>query len=102
MEVVSLQQDKPKVKCIGSKILVRPDAPREKEVRGIIIPLANNNPLEEGTVIIVSEDVAPYLQPGERILYPKGTGVEQEFNGIIYKFMNGPTTGIMSDVWAII
>jgi len=102
MEVVSLHNDKPKVRCIGSKILVRPDPPAEKEVRGIIIPVANNNPLEEGTVVIVSEEVAPYLQAGERILYPKGTGVEQEFDGVRYKFMNGPTNGIMSDVWAII
>lgn len=102
MEVVSLNQDKPKIKTIGNKILVRPDPPREMTVRGIIIPLANNNPLEEGTVILVSEEVGPYLQPGERIIYPKGSGVEQEYDGIKYRFLNGPTATTFSDVWAII
>lgn len=102
MEVVSLIQDTPKIKTIGNKILVRPDPPVEKTERGIIIPLANKNPLEEGTVILVSEEVAPYLQPGDRILYPKDTGIEQHYDGVRYKFLNGPTATTFSDVWAII
>lgn len=102
MEVVSFNQDKPRIRCIGNKILIRPDAPKERTERGIIIPMANSNPLEEGTVILVSEEVAPYLKAGERIIYPKGTGVEQEYNGIKYKFLNGPTDTSFSDVWAII
>jgi co-chaperonin GroES (HSP10) len=102
MEAISFQQDKPKIRMIGAKILVRPDVLKEKEVRGIIIPVANNNPLEEGTVILVSAEVAPYVSAGERILYPKGTGTDQEYDGVRYKFINGPTATSFGDVWAII
>ena len=102
MQVVSLTQNTPKVRTIGTKILVKPDPPQEKEVRGIIIPISNANPLEEGTVILVSEEVAPYVQPGEKIVYPKNTGVEQEYDGIKYKFINGPTATSFGDIWAII
>lgn len=102
MEVVSLNNNKPKIRCVGNKILVRPEPPKERIERGIIIPLANNNPLEEGTVILVSEEVAPYVQSGERVLYPKGTGVDQEYDGVSYKFLNGPTVSVMGDIWAII
>lgn len=83
-------------------MLIRPDVPKEKEVRGIIIPVANNNPLEEGVAVIVSEEVAPYIKEGERIIYPKNTGVEQEYDGVKYRFINGPTATSFGDVWAII
>lgn len=102
MEANSFQQDTPKIRCIGNKMLVRPDPPREYMERGIIIPLANNNPLEEGTVILVSEEVGLYIQPGEKVLYPKGCGVEKAYDGITYKFINGPTATTLSDIWAII
>lgn len=102
MQVVPLAQDKPKIRTIGTKILVQPDPPRETTVRGIIIPISNANPLEEGTVILVSEEVAPYVQPGEKILYPKNTGVDQEYDGVKYKFINGPTATSFGDIWAII
>lgn len=101
MEIAS-HQDRPKIRTIGTKILIRPDVAKEQVVRGIIIPLANNNPLEEATVIIVSDEVEPYVHAGERIIYPKNTGVEQEYDGVKYKFINGPTATAFGDVWAII
>lgn len=102
MQVVSFTQNTPKVRTIGTKMLVKPDPPQEREVRGIIIPMATANPLEEGTVILVSEEVAPYVQPGEKILYSKGAGVDQEFEGIKYKFINGPTATSFGDIWAVL
>lgn len=102
MEAVSSEQDKPKIRLIGTKILVQPDVPKERTERGIIIPLANNDPLEQGTVILVSKEVAPFVAAGERILYPKGTGTEQVYDGVKYKFINGPTATSFGDIWAII
>jgi co-chaperonin GroES (HSP10) len=102
MEAISFNQDKPKLRMIGTKMLVKPDELKEMTVRGIIIPVANNNPLEEGTVILVSEDVAPYVAAGERVLYPKDTGLQKEYNGVWYKFLNGPTSTSLGDIWAII
>jgi len=102
MEAVSLEQDKPKIRVIGNKMLVRPDQPKEKIERGIIIPLANNNPLEEGTVILVSKEVEPYVAAGDRVLYLKGTGTPQDYNGVGYRFLNGPTATTFGDIWAII
>jgi len=102
MAAISLNQDTPKIRTIGTKILVKPDPPKEREIRGIIIPMSNSSQLEEGTVILVSDEVAPYVQAGERILYPKNTGVDQEYEGIRYKFLNGPTATSFGDIWAII
>lgn len=90
------------VRPVGNKIIVLPDPIKETTVRGIIIPQSVNSQLEEATVIRVSTDVAILLQEGERILYPRSAGVEQEYNGKKYKFLNGPTLKDIGDVWAII
>ncbi len=95
-------EDRLHVKPVGNKIIVRPDPLKETTIRGIIIPQSVNSQLEEATVIRVSENVAVLLQEGERILYPRSAGVEQEYNGIKYKFLNGPTLRDVGDVWAIL
>lgn len=92
----------PKIKPVGSKILVLPEPPKEYSRNGIIIPMSVNSQLEEGTVISKSEDVSIHVNVGERILYPRTAGVEREFDGIKYKFLNGPTSKDVGDVWAII
>lgn len=90
------------IRPLGSKIIVQPDPVEEKTIRGIIIPMNAQSPLEQGTVILVSEDVKILLKPGERILYPRGAGVEKEFDGVKYKILNGPTPREQGDVWAIV
>ncbi len=102
MTEVSFIEDKINIKPVGNKIIVRPDPLKETTIGGIIIPQSVNSQLEEATVIRVSEDVKILLQPGERILYPRTAGVEQEYNGIKYKFLNGPTLKEVGDVWAIL
>jgi co-chaperonin GroES (HSP10) len=87
---------------VGNKLLVLPDPIKETSVRGIIIPVSVNSQLEEGTVVKVSQDVALLINEGDRILYPRAAGIEQEYNGIKYKFINGPTTRDAGDIWAII
>lgn len=102
MSEVSLPEDKINITPVGNKIIVRPDPLKETNIRGIIIPVSANSQLEEATVIKVSQDVSILLSPGDRILYARHSGVEQEYNGIKYKFLNGPTLKDIGDVWAII
>ena len=102
MSEVSLPEDKITITPVGNKIIVRPDPLQEKNIRGIIIPVSANSQLEEATVIKVSQDVSILLSPGDRILYARNAGVEQEYNGVKYKFLNGPTLKDVGDVWAII
>lgn len=92
----------PAIRPIGNKILVRPDPIKETTIRGIIIPQSVNSQLEEATVILVSDDVAILLKEGERVLYPRAAGVEQEYDGIKYKFLTGPTSREVGDIWAIL
>lgn len=97
-----MSPESPKVKPVGSKILVLPEAPKEYSRNGIIIPMSVNSQLEEGIVVSKSEDVPMFVNVGERILYPRTAGVEREFEGIKYKFLNGPTSRDVGDVWAIV
>lgn len=102
MSEVSSPEDKINITPVGNKIIVRPDPLKETNIRGIIIPVSANSQLEEATVIKVSQDVSILLSPGDRILYPRNAGVEQEYGGVKYKFLNGPTLKDIGDVWAII
>lgn len=86
---------------MGSKILVLPDPTVETMIRGIIIPPTANSQLEEATVIKISPDVVG-VYVNDRILYPRGIGVDQEYDGVKYKFINGPTATSTGDVWAIL
>lgn len=90
------------LKPLGSKIIVKPDPIKETTIRGIIIPESVQSQLEEGEVILVSDNVVPLLQNGEKILYPRNAGVEKEIQGVKYKILNGPTPKDQGDVWAIV
>jgi chaperonin GroES len=94
--------NKPKIKPVGNKMLVLPDPPQERTERGIIIPITAQGQLEEGTVVLVSQDVSILITEGERVLYPRGSGTEREFDGVKYKFLNGPTLKDQGDIWAVI
>lgn len=105
MQVVSLNNStikKPKLKPVGNKMLVLPDARKEKSAGGIFFPVAAPSLMEEATVILVSEDVALLIKEGERVLYPQGAGVEREIDGVKYKFLNGPTATEQGDIWAVL
>lgn len=94
--------NKPSAVPVGTKLLVLPDKSKEGLSRGgIIIPTTANSQLEEGTVVLISEEVQ-YIKEGDRILYPRNVGVDHEFGGTLYKFLNGPTASSHGDIWAIL
>jgi len=90
------------IKPMGNKILVLPDEDKDVTRNGIIISSVIRSPLQEGKVILIADDVAPLLKPGDRILFPRGAGHERLYDGVTYKFLNGPTLKEQGDVWAII
>lgn len=90
------------IELLGHKILVQPDKLKEQNIRGIIIPESVQSQLEEGMVVKVAKAVEELLQPGEKVLYPRNAGVEKEFDGVKYKFLNGPTLREQGDIWAIV
>ncbi len=87
---------------MGNKLIVLPDVDKDVTRNGIIISSVIRSQLQEGTVVKVSADVSALLSPGDRILFPRNAGVEREYDGISYKFINGPTLKEQGDVWAII
>lgn len=92
-----------KVVPMGNKLIVLPDADRDTTSGGgIIISSVIRSQLQEGTVIKVSSEVAELVSPGDRILFPRNAGVEREYNGVTYKFINGPTLKEQGDIWAIL
>jgi len=91
-----------KIKPLGNKILVLPDKDEDRMQGGIIISSVIKSQLMEGTVVKIADDVAPLLKEGERILFPRNAGVDREYDGINYKYLNGPTAREVGDVWAII
>lgn len=94
---------KPKIKPVGNKMLVRPDTPQDRRsAGGIFIPNTADSLLEEAIVVLVSEAVSGLISEGERVLYPQGSGVEKEYDGVKYKFLNGPTATEQGDIWAVI
>lgn len=91
----------PAIELLHPKILVMPSKPMEKTQKGIIIPSTVNAALEYGQVLKVSEGVKG-LKAGDTVLYPKGAGVLHDFDGINYKFLNGPTEREAGEIWAIV
>jgi len=87
---------------MGNKLIVLPDEDKDVTRNGIIISSVIRSQLQEGTVIKVSSDVSELVSPGDRILFPRNAGVEREYDGISYKFINGPTLKEQGDVWAIL
>lgn len=91
----------PAVTLLSPKILVRPGQAIERKQGGVIIPLTVNQALEEGTVVLISDGVL-VLKNGDSVLYPRGAGVAQEFDGVNYKILNGPTTSEAGEIWAVV
>jgi co-chaperonin GroES (HSP10) len=106
MKVLTLDNStikKPKIKPVGGKMLVLPDEAKERmSSGGIFIPQTATSQLEEATVVLVSANVSEFISEGERVLYPKGSGVDREIDGVKYKFLTGPTATEQGDIWAII
>lgn len=88
-------------KIVGRKLLVLPDKVTEKTHGGIIIPVTANQLNETGIVAMVSEHIL-HIAPGDHVVYPKNAGIPEEYDGKLYKFLNGPTNGDPGDVIAII
>lgn len=92
---------KPK-KIIGNKVLVRLTENGETKTKtGLIIPATVNLGLEQAVVDMISEQVINIAE-GEKVLYPAGAGLPCEYDGIQYKYLNGPTADSAGDIWAII
>lgn len=91
-----------KVMPMGNKLIVLPDADKDVTRGGIIISSVIRSQLQEGTVIKVSADVSELVSAGDRILFPRNSGVEREYDGVMYKYINGPTLKEQGDVWAIL
>lgn len=89
------------IKPLGSKVLILPDPIKQRTTAtGIIIPLSNNSPLDEGTVMLVA-DMVVNLNPGDKVLYPRGGGIPITLDEIDYRFLNGPTEKDPGDIIAI-
>lgn len=88
----------PAISLMAFKVLVLPEKAQEKIQGGIIIPTTANRNLEKATVVMLADGVIN-LQPGDTVLYPAGAGTSQEFDGIHYKILNGPTTSLTGDIW---
>ncbi len=87
------------IKPLADRVLIKPAAPEEKTVGGIIIPdSAKEKPLK-GEVMAVghgTKDEEMVLKVGDQVLYGKYAGTEIEYDGEKYLMMR------QSDVLAII
>jgi len=95
--------EKPSLKLMGGKILVKPLTLEDDRQGGIIKPnnFNLNRNLEQGTVILLSADNLN-IQEGDRIIYPTNAGIPLSWNFTDYKFLNGPIDNNPGDVWAIV
>lgn len=93
--------DIPSIRLQGSKILVSPRKGKERTAGGLIIPVNVAAQLETGEVILIGDKVIN-VKVADIILYPAGAGVLQDFDGINYRFLSGPTAENEGDVWAIV
>ncbi len=70
-----------KFKPKGKRILVLPDDFGNKSSGGIMLPDANVERPQTGTVITIGDDVTLYAK-GERILFGKSAGIKIDFKDI--------------------
>lgn len=90
-----------KIQPLGNKILVKPEQQQEKTAGGLIIPAVINKDLEEGIVIVISDNVIN-IKVGDKILYPTRAGVHILYEQQNYKFLSGPTNTDPGEIIAII
>ena len=89
---------------LGGRILVRPDAAKDKSDSGVIIPEVAQNKPNTGEVIelgIPQRDKnnvpIPYdVAAGDKVAFGKHAGIELKLNGEIVLLM------LQSEMWAII
>lgn len=87
---------------MGNKVLVQPiSVGQTTTAAGIIIPPTIQNQLEAAIVTKFADGVIN-VKVGDEVLYPAGGGIVQEYGGIKYKFLNGPTETNEGDIWAIL
>lgn len=94
--------DKLPARLLGNKVLVQPHAQGQTTTAsGIIIPITIQNPLEQATVVMYANGVIN-VRKGDEVLYPSGGGIVQEYDGVKYKFLSGPTETNEGDIWAVL
>ncbi len=87
-----------KLKPVGSKIIIEELGNKNATTEsGIEIV---NLTLGEGKVIEVSDYLKNIYKEGDIVLYPKGSGTEHTYNGVICKFLDGQEYPL-GNVWAI-
>ena len=78
------------IKPLADRVLVEPDAVKEKTVGGIIIPDTVLESSLKGTVVAIgtgTKDNLMTVKVGDKVLYGKHVGTEHTFNGKNYLFM---------------
>lgn len=88
-----------KIKPLGNRILIAP-LKNENYVTDKNIEIVNLD-LNRGEIIEFSQKFKDVYKTGDIVLYPKGCGIAQTYNGKTHIWVNGlgATDG---DVWAII
>lgn len=79
----------------GDRLLIKPSAPEERTVGGIIIPEAIQGKSDRGTVVAIGvgnvqasgSRVAPEGNIGDEVLYNKYASVEVKLNGEMYSLL---------------
>ena len=75
-------------KPLGDRLLVRPDAPIEKQTTGLAAPPSQIEAPTEGIVVAVGPDANPHgVSIGDRIQYAKYSGRDVKHNGTIHKLL---------------
>ena len=88
-----------KIRPLGDRVLVQPQAAEVKTASGIIIPDSAQEKPQRGTVIAVgggTKDVDMEVRAGDTVLYGKYAGTEISHDGADYIIMK------QSDILAIV
>lgn len=85
-----------KVQPIGNKLIVLPLERKEEKIDSIIIPETANADLIEGKVIEAAKEFEHLLKPGDVVVFSKGSGVGQFYNGKPHIWLR------VDEVWATV
>lgn len=88
-----------KIKLLGDRVLIQPNAAEEKTASGIIIPDTAKEKPQRGVVVAVGPgkpDEPTTVKVGDEVLYGKYGGSELSLNGTDYLMMRE------SDILAIV
>jgi len=84
-----------KIRPLSDRIIVRPEAPKDKTQGGLIIPDTAKDKPQRGIIIAAGGDVK-VCKEGDEIIYGKYSGTEIEIDGTPYLIMRE------SDAFAIV